>query len=449
MSELPTGWEIATFEDVFDRLQYGLTAKASADAPGTRFLRITDIDDGNVDWDAVPGFDGAEDVERYILGDGDFVFARSGSVEKAARLQSPPKSVFASYLIRGRPIEPALGDWLSYFIWSRDYLAQIADRAAGIGMSNVSAEKLKTVSVSLAPLAEQRRIVAKLDVLTARTARARADLDRIPALATRYKQAVLAKAFSGELTVEWRSCRGLPEPRMTRLADLVAEPVRNGLSVRGSDEPPGVRSLRLSALRGDAVNLDDVRFLPITEDRARRFLLRDGDILVSRGNGTKTLVGISALVGHVHEPTIFPDTAFRVRVAQDRVDPQWLSHIWSAPQARSQIEAVAKTTAGIWKVSQADLAGVALPFFELPEQIEMVRRLGHALAEIDRMTAEAAAARRLVDRLDQAVLARAFRGELVAQDPVDEPAGVLLDRIRVERTAAPKAARGRRKAITA
>lgn len=79
----------------------------------------------------------------------------------------------------------------------------------------------------------------------------------------------------------------------------------------------------------------------------------------------------------------------------------------------------------------------------------MVRRLGHALAEIDRMTAEAAAARRLVDRLDQAVLARAFRGELVAQDPVDEPAGVLLDRIRVERTAAPKATRGRRKAITA
>lgn len=175
-----------------------------------------------------------------------------------------------------------------------------------------------------------------------------------------------------------------------------------------------------------------------------------GDTTTHRsGNGTKTLVGISALVGHVHEPTIFPDTAFRVRVAQDRVDPQWLSHIWSAPQARSQIEAVAKTTAGIWKVSQAHLAGVVLPFFELPEQTEMVRRLGHALAEIDRMTAEAAAARRLVDRLDQAVLARAFRGELVAQDPVDEPAGVLLDRIRVERTAAPKATRGRRKAITA
>jgi len=309
--------------------------------------------------------------------------------------------------------------------------------------------KLDEIEVVVPPLAEQRRIVAKLDALIARTARARADLDRIPALATRYKQAVLAKAFSGELTAEWRSCRGLPEARMTKLADLVAEPVRNGLSVRGSDEPPGVRSLRLSALRGGAVNLDDVRFLPITEDRARRFLLRDGDILVSRGNGTKTLVGISALVGHVHEPTIFPDTAFRVRVAQDRVDPQWLSHIWSAPQARSQIEAVAKTTAGIWKVSQADLAGVELPFFELPEQIEMVRRLGHALAEIDRMTAEAAAARRLVDRLDQAVLAKAFRGELVPQDPVDEPAGVLLDRNRVERAAAPKAVRGRRKAITA
>jgi type I restriction enzyme S subunit len=83
----------------------------------------------------------------------------------------------------------------------------------------------------------------------------------------------------------------------------------------------------------------------------------------------------------------------------------------------------------------------------LHEQAEIVRRIDRAFAEIDRLTAEAAAARRLLDRLDQAVLAKAFRGELVPQDPADEPASVLLDRIRAERAAAPKAKRGRRPAL--
>lgn len=74
-------------------------------------------------------------------------------------------------------------------------------------------------------------------------------------------------------------------------------------------------------------------------------------------------------------------------------------------------------------------------------------KIEKAFAEIDRLVAEAAAARRLVDRLDQAILAKAFRGELVPQDPADEPASVLLDRIRAERAAAPKAKRGRKAAV--
>ena len=86
------------------------------------------------------------------------------------------------------------------------------------------------------------------------------------------------------------------------------------------------------------------------------------------------------------------------------------------------------------------------PVCSLTEQRELVHRVHKALGEIGRLVAEAAAARRLLDRLDQAVLAKAFRGELVPQDPADEPASVLLDRIRAERPAAPRAKRGRKAA---
>ena len=85
---------------------------------------------------------------------------------------------------------------------------------------------------------------------------------------------------------------------------------------------------------------------------------------------------------------------------------------------------------------------IALPPVE--EQREIVSRLKTALTRADRMEAEGARARALIDRLEAAILAKAFRGELVPQDPNDEPASVLLDRIRAERAAAPKAKRGRR-----
>ena len=118
------------------------------------------------------------------------MFARSGSVEKAARILSPPPAIFASYLIRGRPKDSRIADWLAYFIRSSDYLEQIRQRAAGIGLSNVNATKLSTISLPLPPVPEQRRIVVKLDSLTGRTARAGEQLARIPRLIQKYRKAI-------------------------------------------------------------------------------------------------------------------------------------------------------------------------------------------------------------------------------------------------------------------
>ena len=99
MSESPStppGWTRATLGVLLDRLQYGYTAKAKPDSDGPRLLRITDIERGEIDWDTVPGCDiGKSDLEKYRLADGDIVFARTGSIEKAGRIKQPPVSVCA------------------------------------------------------------------------------------------------------------------------------------------------------------------------------------------------------------------------------------------------------------------------------------------------------------------------------------------------------------------
>ena len=111
--KLPRGWTETNLIDIVDRLQYGHTAKASSEISEPKFLRITDIQNNDVNWSSVPGCRiTAEEIERYKLSDGDMVFARSGSIEKAYRVSNPPLSVFASYLIRGKPIHESLSFFL-------------------------------------------------------------------------------------------------------------------------------------------------------------------------------------------------------------------------------------------------------------------------------------------------------------------------------------------------
>lgn len=316
---------------------------------------------------------------------------------------------------------------------------QLKAQATGTTFEAITSAVLKQQEVPLPPLAEQKRIVAKLDALNAKSTSARIELARIETLVARYKQTVLGKAFSGELTREWRAASNAAEPREGNLAEVLFAPVRNGLSVKGSDTPPGFPSLKLSALRGREVNVNDVRYIPINESDAYRFLVEPGDILISRGNGTRSLVGIASLVPTLQRPTIFPDTAFRIRVDREKATPSWLASLWNAQQVRSQLEASARTTAGIWKISQADIASVEFPIpSTIEEQHEIVRRIESAFATIDRLSAEAKRALDLLGKLDEAILAKAFRGELVPQDETDETAEQLLARIRAERAAAPK-----------
>ena len=285
--------------------------------------------------------------------------------------------------------------------------------------------------IGLPPLAEQRRIVAKLDALTARTARARADLDRIPALTGRYKQTVLADLLA-------------PVPsEQVALSEAVSDGLIGLVRSRAEQSSTtGSAYVRMQHFDLDGLwNEDDLTFVRATPAETARFSLKEGDVLFNTRNSLE-LVGKVALCGSEQEGRLYNNNLLRLRFRAD-VDPAFAFRQMQAPPFRAHLEGQKSATTSVAAIYQNTLYRTAFWVPSLERQREIVRRIDTAFAEIDRLAAEAAGARRLLVRLDQAVLAKAFRGELVPQDPADEPASTLLARLAATRAAAPKPARGR------
>lgn len=346
----------------------------------------------------------------------------------------------------------------------------------------VDAKKVAPFELSLPPKSEQRRIVEKVDSLLGRSTRARDELGHIPRLIERYKQAVLTKAFRGELTADWRTqnppeqtaselVEATPAPQQSRGGRDATESVTDGraaLSVNIPDReaPDGWAwvSLRRVARQETGHTPSrkhpeywdgDIPWIGIADanehhggiiedthqhvtqaglDNSSARLLPAGTVCLSR----------TASVGYVVRMGRGMATSqdFVTWTCSDALDPEYLMFALLAEGDDIRRFGKGSTHKTIYF---PEVRAFHICLAPLEEQKEIVRRVKAALAWIDRIAHEHENAAHLLSNLDQAVLAKAFRGELVPQDPDDEPASVLLERIRAERAKQPKAKRGRKK----
>lgn len=193
-------WRHVSLGDICSKPQYGWTTKARPESGELKLLRTTDITSGQIDWPRVPFCtELPPDPEKYLVREGDILISRAGSVGVSHLVTFAEPSVFASYLIRFRPGPDVLPKYLAYFLKSPEYWKQIADNTAGIAIPNVNASKLQELRIPLAPLEEQRRIVAEIEKQFSRLDEAVANLKRVKANLRRYVAATLSAAFAGQL----------------------------------------------------------------------------------------------------------------------------------------------------------------------------------------------------------------------------------------------------------
>lgn len=438
MTELPAGWAWATLSDVIASdgvFSDGDWVETKDQDPSgeVRLTQLADIGEG-VFRDRSSRFMTKESAERLgctYLHTGDVLIARMPDPLGRACLypggQRPAVTAVDVCVVR-----PGSGSvdtrWLMWWLNTPQIRQEVGARQSGTTRKRISRKNLAGIQFPLPPIAEQRRIVPAIEE----------HLSRLDAAEHLLRQAAARIRVLRESIANKLAEHGSP----VRLAECLAEPLVNGRSVQ--TKPDGFPVLRLSCLRDGVVELRERKLGSWDPVEAEPFLVRKGDFFVARGNGSLRLVGRGGLVRVKPDEVAFPDTLIRVRVKPDRVTPEYLRLVWDSQLIREQIEGTARTTAGIYKINQQDLRNIVL---RLPDVADQPGLAAWAEAEQGRADSLAKAvedARRRTAALRKAILAQAFQGQLVPQDPTDEPASVLLERLAVERAAAPAPTRKRR-----
>lgn len=348
----------------------------------------------------------------------------------------PPRGEFRQIassewiVIRNAETEPKFLRWL---MSAPDFRNEFLKDLSGIGGSLTRArpQTVAKIEIPLPPLPEQRRIVRRLDTLSARSTTARTHLTAIEKLVERYKLAVL----SGSL---FRN--GTP---VKRLGEVLTD-IRYGTAAKCSYDPSGTPVLRIPNIQSGRIDRTDLKSAHFATKEIEQLALKAGDILVIRSNGSPDLVGRVALVTDGETDCLFAGYLIRLRLSATEALPEYVRLCFESDEVRAIIEAASKSTSGVNNVNSTQLKEIALPMPTVDEQREIVRRIETAFGKIDRLAAEAAKALKLLGHLDQRILAKAFAGDLVPQDPTDEPAETLLARIREARATAPTRKRGRK-----
>ena len=255
----------------------------------------------------------------------------------------------------------------------------------------------------------------------------------MPKLIEQFKQSVLAAAFRGDLTADWREKNPQQKWQKTVLNEVIQGKPRNGYSPKPVDFSTPVKSLTLSATTSGVFDPTYFKYIDEEVKEGSYLWLTPGDILVQRGN-TLEYVGISAVYTGNPFEFIYPDLMMKVQVDSGVAIPEFVHFQLLSRATREYFKENATGTAGnMPKINQKVVMKTPFILPSIEEQMAIVQIINKQLSTINSVKATTEKFNIDIDKINQSILAKAFRGELIPQDPNDEPASVLLERICTER----------------
>ena len=364
----------------------------------------------------------------------------------------------------------------------------------------VNFDQIGEFELLVPPPAEQHRIVAKIEELFSELDQGVASLKTAREQIKVYRQSLLKNAFEGKLTAAWRAAHRAPQetaaalqqriaherqsryqqqladwqsagqagpkpkspkplPPLTaeELAELPELPagwgwmkygdlcslVRNGISAKPEGDS-GTPIFRISAVRPMFFDMADIRHIDNCGGEFDSYGLQRGDIVFTRYNGSRQYVGVCAEY-RSDEKRLFPDKLVQTRVSSRLLLTSFLEKALNSGASRGFVESKIRTTAGQSGVSGEDIKNIPVPVCCFEEQLEIVQELESKLSEADQLDQTLATALQQADALRQSILKKAFCGQLVKQDKNEEPATILLERIRAGKSNGMSTPRNRQK----
>lgn len=479
-------WERIRLGDVAD-VQNGFPFKSELfhREVGTPLIRIRDVNNTTTEHRYTGDYDRAFIVRRgdIIVGmDGDFKVARWQGDEALLNQRVCRLTLHSDGLM------PAF-----FFLCLQPYLNAINAETSSITVKHLSSRSVEDIPLPLPPLREQHRIVAKIEELFSELDKAVESLTLARAQLKTYRQSLLKAAFEGKLTADWRAANpDKLEPPEALLARIRAErgvryeqaladwqtalaewragsgagrkprkPVRPseiqvssmprsegqrgwviaplglvidepayGTSKKCDYETGGSGVLRIPNIGNGTIDTRDLKFASFDDDEREAYRLSPGDLLTIRSNGSISLVGKVALISDVHAQYLYAGYLIRLRPNPVVLEPSYLLRVMESHGLRSQIEFRAKSTSGVNNINSRELQELLIPICCRDEQREVVARLEERLSALEAVESEIDTALAKTNALRQTILKKAFSGQLVRQDPTDEPAAALLARLR-------------------
>lgn len=307
------------------------------------------------------------------------------------------------------------------------FIEYVVSNSKGINLPRVSEETVLNTTFPLPPLSEQQRIVERIEELFAKLDEAKERLQEVADSFAVRKAAILHKAFTGELTKQWRCENGVSDESWEESNFGKFTVSQYGYTEKAHWEKIGPKFLRITDIQDNKVDWDEVPWCPIDEDGMKQYAVEIGDIMIARTGAT---TGKSYLICDDVE-AVFASFLIRLKVVNKNID---YNYLYGYMQSEDYWRQITDFSSGIAQpgVNASKLKQIKFKCPTLPEQHEIVRLIDDLLAReraAQQATEQALAS---IDLMKKSILARAFRGELGTNKASEASALELLKQVMAE-----------------